>query len=156
MFNVVWPRLDLLLTVPFTASPTNAMEMNNAMTSSVELEDIGNKRSMVFFLYRHRHNNPFKAKWWPRQQECTLSKTNNYAWKQEVITEVSSLISDFMATQLVIYFTSVWPLFAICHGKKCIPRAVLCIHRLKSFISRLTLNKPPRMRNRLFHKPMQA
>lgn len=29
--------------VPFTASPTNAMEMNNAMTSSVELGDNGNK-----------------------------------------------------------------------------------------------------------------
>lgn len=28
----------LLLTVPFTASTTNAMEMNRAMTSSVDLE----------------------------------------------------------------------------------------------------------------------
>lgn len=27
----------LLFTVPFTASPTNAIEMNNAMTSSVDL-----------------------------------------------------------------------------------------------------------------------
>jgi len=42
--------LDLLLTVPFTASPTNAIEMNNAMTSSVELGDNkckkNNKKSM--------------------------------------------------------------------------------------------------------------
>lgn len=30
--------LGLLFTVPFTASPTNAIEMNNAMTSSVDLE----------------------------------------------------------------------------------------------------------------------
>lgn len=39
MDNVLGPCIDLLLTVPFTASPTNAIEMNNAMTSSVDLGD---------------------------------------------------------------------------------------------------------------------
>lgn len=36
--NVFRPCTDLLFTVPFTASPTNAIEMNKAMTSSVDLE----------------------------------------------------------------------------------------------------------------------
>lgn len=36
--------LNLLLTVPFTASTTNAMEMNRAMTSSVDLKGKINKK----------------------------------------------------------------------------------------------------------------
>lgn len=32
--------MNLLLTVPFTASTTNAMEMNRAMTSSVDLNTL--------------------------------------------------------------------------------------------------------------------
>lgn len=42
--NAVRPRTNVLLTVPFAASPTNAMEMNNAMTSSVDLEKNRNNR----------------------------------------------------------------------------------------------------------------
>lgn len=36
---VIRSSLDSLLMVPLIASPTNAMEMNKAMTSSVELGD---------------------------------------------------------------------------------------------------------------------
>lgn len=43
MDRVLRPRVDLLLMVPLTASPTNAIEMNNAMTSSVDLENNENQ-----------------------------------------------------------------------------------------------------------------
>lgn len=35
-------------------------------------------------------------------------------------------------------------------------RLLVQFHLLKSFMNKLMLNKPPRMRNKLFHKPMQA
>lgn len=40
-------KQDLLLTVPFTASTTNAMEMNKAMTSSVDLRKYRNYIKVV-------------------------------------------------------------------------------------------------------------
>lgn len=55
--HVLWPSFHLLFTVPFTASPTNAMEMNKAMTSSVELRGNGNtckgakKRSVIAHIF---------------------------------------------------------------------------------------------------------
>lgn len=46
-----WLWRDLLLIVPFTASPTNAMEINNAMTSSVDLGKNGNQQKPKLIIH---------------------------------------------------------------------------------------------------------
>lgn len=110
------------------------------------------------FLQAQRHNSLFKAKWLPRQEECTLNKINNYGWKQEVITDGFFYYqwSHGHMVSYILFIASMRLPSMICNCYTSCLRVVLCIYRLKSFISRLTLKKPPRMRNRLFHKPMQA
>lgn len=77
-----------------------------------------------------------------------------------VVTELPFLICDKKQFRVWLHILQVQTLVckaqsAKYNSKKCVS-ILLCVYRLKSFISRLTLNKPPRMRNKLFHKPMQA
>lgn len=99
------------------------------------------------FFPKHRQNINFSGKLWLQWHE---RMKENYWLKLKTTSNnrlafISSLqCLDKSSGLLSVIFNS---------NKYCL-RA--CIYRLKSFISRLTLNKPPRMRNKLFHKPMQA
>lgn len=125
--NVFQPRTDLLFTMPFTASPTNAIEMNNAMTSSVDLEK--NRNIQLGLMYSSMASSVFMLYDIQTKKSPMLQ---NMIYQYWCMPESSENISKSYLELLVQF------------------------HLLKSFMNKLMLNKPPRIRNRLFHKPMQA